>query len=155
VGLWTTESSCTGVNPSLYCSVLSTRVLYCSNLFETWILTGLRGDKVSRTTGMSYRGVKQNLWYKTIKSPEDTHMAKKLGTNMAENHREVDGASMSSVFQSKGLRSWTVRARRGEECTNRDDKWNRTTGHLAQHLGCLQRSALTLLANKKQLFPRK
>ena len=50
-------------------------------------------------------GVKQNLWYKTIKSPEDTHMAKKLGTNMAENHREVDGASLSSAFQYKGLSS--------------------------------------------------
>jgi hypothetical protein len=58
------------VNPSLYRSLLSPHGLYCSNLFETWFLTELRGDKVSRTREMSYLGVKQNLWYKTTISPQ-------------------------------------------------------------------------------------
>ena len=40
--LWTTESSCTGVKPSLYHSLLSPHGLYYSNLMETWFLTGER-----------------------------------------------------------------------------------------------------------------
>ena len=64
------QSSYSGLNTALYHSLLSPQGQYCSNHFKTWFLTELRVDKVNMTKGMSNWGVKHNLWYKSIISPQ-------------------------------------------------------------------------------------
>ena len=73
------QSSCSGLNTSLYHALLSSHGQYCSNLFKTWFLTELRVDKVNMTTGMSDYAVKHNLWYKSIISPQGCSHCQRAG----------------------------------------------------------------------------